>query len=548
MKQTKSGIEKTILWGAGLISIAMTPFMSYEPINLPRLVILTIFGLSLILLIAIHRKELINNEHKKIFLVLLSFILWSFISSVFSSLSFTDAFFGVFGRNNALLTYLMFMAFLAATILVSNLQFIRSLLLVMVFIGVLSAAYGLMQSIGIDPFGWISENIIVFGFFGNPNFQASFMGITATVAFAYLLNNDYKLSIKLGYLVFICLALYIVYKSKSQQGYLVFIAGASVVIYLLLRTNPVLKKFRVLYLFVLAFGVIAILLDIFQKSPWSSLLYKESVSYRGDFWRAGWNMTVSNPVFGVGLDGYRDNFRFYRDQASADRNPNSFVDSAHNVFLDISSGGGIPLLVIYITLLVMVLISARRVIKRSTTFNYNFAALFASWVGYTAQSVISIQQIGIAIWGWVLAGAIIGYEINSRKDQPVKLANRDASEVLAVSAGLIIGLIISLPPFIADAQFRSTVLKGDITKIESALQRWPQNVSNMNFASDLFRKGGFPDQALNMARKAVAVNPRNFEAWQQIYLSQNAPEAERKRALIKMREMDPFNSTLKWFQ
>jgi O-antigen ligase len=545
MQQSKSGIEKTILWGAGLISVAMTPFMSYEPINLPRLVILTIFGLSLILLIAIHRKELINNEHKKILLVLLSFILWSLISSVFSSLGFIDAFFGVFGRNNALLTYLMFMAFIAATIFVSNLKFIRSLLLVMVFIGALSASYGLMQSIGIDPFGWISENIIVFGFFGNPNFQASFMGITATVAFAYLLNKDYKLSIKFGFLAFIFLALYIVYKSKSQQGYLVFIAGVSVVIYLWLRTNPILKKFRVLYLFALGFGVITVLLDIFQKSPWSSFLYKQSVSYRGDFWQAGWNMTINNPVFGVGLDGYRDNFRFYRDQASADRNPGSFVDSAHNVFLDISSGGGFPLLLIYITLLLMVLISARKVIKRSTTFDYNFAALFAAWVGYTAQSVISIQQIGIAIWGWVLAGAIIGYEINSRKDQPVKLSNRDASEVLAVGAGSIIGLIISLPPFIADAQFRSTVLKGEITKIESALQRWPQNVSNMNFASDLFRKGGFPDQALDMARKAVALNPRNFEAWQQIFLSQNAPEAERNAALIKMREMDPFNSTLK---
>jgi O-antigen ligase len=545
MQQYKNRIEKTILLGAGLISVAMTPFMSYEPINLPRLVILTIFGLSLILLIAIHRKDLINSEHKKILLVLLSFIIWSLISSVFSSLGFIDAFYGVFGRNNALLTYLMFMAFIAATIFVSNLKFIRSLLLVMVFIGVLSASYGLMQSIGIDPFGWISENVIVFGFFGNPNFQASFMGITATVAFAYLLNKDYKLSIKLGYLAFIILALYIVYKSKSQQGYLVFIAGVSVVIYLWLRTNPVLKKFRVLYLFVLSFGVIAVLLDIFQKSPWSSFLYKESVSYRGDFWQAGWNMTISNPVFGVGLDGYRDNFRFYRDQTSADRNPNSFVDSAHNVFLDISSGGGFPLLVIYITLLVIVLISARKVIKRSTTFDYNFAALFASWVAYTAQSLISIQQIGIAIWGWVLAGAIIGYEINSRKDQSVKLSNRDASEVLAGSAGLILGLIISLPPFIADAQFRSTVLKGEITKIESALQRWPQNVSNMNFASDLFRKGGFPDQALDMARKAVALNPRNFEAWQQIFLSQNAPESERNAALMKMREMDPFNSTLK---
>jgi O-antigen ligase len=545
MQQSKSRIEKTVLWGAGLISVAMTPFMSYEPINLPRLVILTTFGMSLMLLLTINYKSLIKNEHKKILLVLSSFILWSIISAIFSNLGFIDAFFGVFGRNNAFLTYSMFIVFITATMFVSNIKFIRSLLLVMVFIGVLSAVYGFMQSIGIDPFGWISANIIVFGFFGNPNFQAAFMGIFATVAFSYLLNKDYKLSIKCGYLVFILLALYIVHKSKSQQGYLVFVAGVSVVVYLWLRVNSVFKKFRIFYLFALCLGVIAVLLDIFQKSPWSSFLYKESVAYRGDFWQAGWNMTLNNPVFGVGLDGYRDNFRFYRDQASADRNPNSFVDSAHNVFLDISSGGGIPLLIIYITLLVMVLISARRVIKRTTTFDYNFTALFAAWVAYTAQSVISIQQIGIAIWGWVLAGAIIGYEINTRQNEQIKLANKDALEALAVSAGLIIGLIISLPPFIADAQFRSSVSKGEITGIESALQRWPQNVSNMNFASDLFRKGGFPDQALSMAKQAVTLNPRNFEAWQQIFLSQNATEVERKTALEKMREFDPFNRTLK---
>jgi hypothetical protein len=48
-----------------------------------------------------------------------------------------------------------------------------------------------------------------------------------------------------------------------------------------------------------------------------------------------------------------------------------------------------------------------------------------------------------------------------------------------------------------------------------------------------------------MAKKAVAINPRNYEAWQQIFLSQNATEVERKTALEKMREFDPFNRTLK---
>jgi len=79
----------------------------------------------------------------------------------------------------------------------------------------------------------------------------------------------------------------------------------------------------------------------------------------------------------------------------------------------------------------------------------------------------------------------------------------------------------------------------------AAVQKWPQSVENMNFVTSLFRKGGFPDQSLSIARKAVKVNPKSFEAWQQLYISPNATEAERMDAFAKMRDIDPLNPTLK---
>ena len=36
------------------------------------------------------------------------------------------------------------------------------------------------------------------------------------------------------------------------------------------------------------------------------------------------------------------------------------------------------------------------------------AGVFAAWVAYLMQSIVSIDNIGIAIWGWVLGGAVIG--------------------------------------------------------------------------------------------------------------------------------------------
>jgi O-antigen ligase len=164
-------------------------------------------------------------------------------------------------------------------------------------------------------------------------------------------------------MLYIPLSLYVIYQSQSQQGFLVFAAGASTVIYIWIHTHKRFVKLRLLYLLAWVLGVFLVLLDIFQRSPWQPILYKPSVTFRGDFWRTGWEITKDNAIFGVGLDGYRDNYRFYRDQIAAERNPNSIVDSSHNVFLDISSGGGLPLLLIYIALILLVVISILRIIK-----------------------------------------------------------------------------------------------------------------------------------------------------------------------------------------
>jgi hypothetical protein len=40
--------------------------------------------------------------------------------------------------------------------------------------------------------------------------------------------------------------------------------------------------------------------------------------------------------------------------------------------------------------------------------------LFAAWIAYQAQSLISIDNVGLTIWGWVLGGAIVGVFCNSK--------------------------------------------------------------------------------------------------------------------------------------
>ena len=534
-------IEKLVIYSVIATTLLVTPTFSYDPINVSRFFTIAIFGSISFFILLICRKQMITKNRLLIFGLSIGFLLISTISLIVSKLNFVDLIFGVTGRQTGYLTYVFLVLLMIITSLVSNKNLVSSLLKVLIITGIISALYGLLQSLNLDAFEWVNPYSPVFGFFGNPNFLSSFLGISATGALAFSLNKEIKSSQRIIWTSFVPFALYIIFKTKSQQGFLVLFIGISIVLLLWVKNHSKYSKFVLQYTLLISTLFVLTVLDILQKGSWNSILYKESVSFRGDFWRTGWNITRDNPIFGVGLDGYRDSFRSYRDQVAFDRAPDSTVSSAHNVFLDLSSGGGFLLALIYLAIVVLVIISAIKVVRRESAFNANFAGLLGAWVAYLAQSIISINQIGLAIWGWVLSGLIIGYEINTRNESDKPVDIKLSKFRLAVIFGFISGLVIALPLVQADAKFRSTVKSGDVLKIEQNLSQWPQSVIRMNIAAQIFIDGGLADRALTISKKAVELNPYNFEAWEKIYLNPTAKEQDKSKALTEMKLIDPLS-------
>lgn len=533
--------------GSAVTSVAVTPFFSYDPINVPRFFILSLIGFVSLGLLIFNYRRLIKSDHKFLLLLSTFFIVWLGIVLFASKINLAEGLFGVTGRQTGFLTYLALIGLMALTAALSSSRDLVTASKLLIVSGWASGLYGLIQIIGADPFDWINPYSPVFGLFGNPNFHASFMGICAVVALVIFFDAGQTKRFRWISLIFLPVSVSNIYESKSQQGFLVLLAGIFVFLYLYIRNNPRLSKFSVLYLVLASISFVAVVLDILQKSPWKSLIYKESVTFRGDFWRAGWKMTMENPIFGVGPDGYRDQYRFSRDLVTAMR-PGSDVqtDSAHNVFLDLSASGGFFLLILYILIIALVLKSAYQVVKREKVFNPGFTAVFAAWVAYTAQSVISINQIGLAVWGWVLSGSIIGYEINTRETTKNSFALKSGTSlVVPILAGSIVALSLGMPLMVADATFRSTIKSGDVLKIESSVRQWPKSVTRMTIVARILREGNLPDRSIVIAREAVTFNPMNYEAWRELSLQPNASESERNKALETMKKLDPFNPNLK---
>jgi hypothetical protein len=79
MDNNWSKTDKLLLWALCLLTITVTPFVSYDPINLPRFLILTVFGLilfSILIFKKIYLSNFKNNllEHEKIDLLILALI------------------------------------------------------------------------------------------------------------------------------------------------------------------------------------------------------------------------------------------------------------------------------------------------------------------------------------------------------------------------------------------------------------------------------------------------------------------------------------------
>lgn len=547
-------LGKLLIGALVATTLLITPLWSLDPINPIKMLAVSVTGFIGLGVLLANQKVLQLKRYSVPLILIFGFMFWQLVVFMVSGGERLQQLFGTNGRNTGLITYFGFSILLVVSLVASSAAFLKRFQFPVLVVGISSLVYGLIQSVDADPFNWVNPYSPVFGFLGNPNFQSSLLGILGAVVFTQLLSNSVKIQIKSAYVVYLLATLYVIKETASQQGFLVLLAGSAVALGVYVN-----QKSRVLgysYLGLGVVGFVAILVGSLNKGPLASLLYKDSVTYRGDYWRAGWKMTVENPIFGVGLDSYGDWYRRSRSiEATLRTTPDRVSNAAHNVFLDIASYGGFPLVLAYIALMVLVVVSSIKVIKRSQGFNAGFVGLVAAWFAFQAQSIISINQIGLALWGWVLSGLIIGYEINTRTGDVVvekqkgktaaKPTKKTAATSLSMFVGLIVGVLVGIPPYLASAKYKSALESRNPTVIQEAAYIWPIEPARMIRVAIALNDNKLEDQALQVAVDATEKFPDTYDVWVALDSMNKATEEQRAQALSQMKRLDPFNPDLK---
>jgi O-antigen ligase len=541
-----------LIFCVGALTLVVNPWNYLDPINLPKLFVLAVSAFAIFGSLVPAFRRAIGSEFTSLVYGVIGFVVILFLVLFTSSSSKWGQIYGDYGRNTGLLAYFSLALLLLSAVFVSNRSFVERLMWALIVTGIANAIYGIFQWANLDPIEWNNPYNPIVGTLGNPNFASAHLGIASLASLALALAINQKLLVRVVLASNIGLSFFVILKSNSSQGLLIFGLGSVVIIYFRFLASIKFVALKIAYWGAVLVGVIMGIFGLLNKGPLAAYLYQVSVTYRGDYWRAGWKMTVENPLLGVGLDSYGNWYRFYRNETAAlRRGPDVTSNSAHNVFLDISSNGGFLLLLAYLVMFGLIVRSGWRILRKNSGYDPIGMALVTSWLAYLVQSLISINQLGLAVWGWVMGGAIIGYDLYkdrpdakiSKKVKPIDRQQVSASSAITGTLGLALGITIAIWPSTQDINFRNALQGGDPEKIEKAVRSFPGHNYYYDYAAQIFVQNKLEDKALGLTRDAITKNPRDFNAWKVFISNPKISETERAEAIAKMKALDPFYNT-----
>jgi O-antigen ligase len=531
----------------GLISITTSPWTTYDPINPLKFLLLGICGSTCLAYLIFNHKKIHLN--KIVLISSLIFISQAFVSTLLSESNFTQNFYGFYGRYFGLFTWIMLFAIMMYISLVKDFVF---LLKVFLTVGSISLTYSIIQYIGKDPAPWSNQFDSIIGFLGNPNFQSSFLGLFLIAISGVLIQ---KIKYPKYFVTFFATALVLIFliiESNSVQGIFVILIGYTTYFMYFLYAKKYYKTFLssiimgITFFFFFLFSVVGL-------GPLASYFHRGTLAIRGDYWLAGLSMAKSNPLTGVGPDQFGTWYRFYRQPEALTRvNSELVTNSVHNGYLEFAANFGILALLSYLLILICAIISIRKYIKIQTRIDATHATLVALFAGFQGQFLISPNQIGLVIWGWVFLGAIFGYlnpYIQERehsvkpyiKSKKTPKNIDSAQHTLVLVLGLIIGMSLTFPIFNSSMQFRTALIKADAIRIISAANSWPQSEVLLVYSAELLFSNNLQQQGLELVSLGLKEFPYSFDLWRVKKSYRYITEQQLQEIDAQLRRLDPLN-------
>jgi O-antigen ligase len=551
MMLSQAKFSLIVLLGSGsLATLLITPFLSLDPINLPKMLVVVTGASLLLTYLALNFKDLLKDQ-LVIFVTSSTFIALLTIALLTNPAPWADQLWGTWGRSTGYLTYFAFIVFMLSVALLTRKSESRIIQQVFDRVSYVISGYALLQALDLDPIAW-SQKVMV-ATLGNINFMSSFLGLASISFLSRLLGEKLSITARVHYSLILLLNFSLIWISGSIQGLAIFASGGTTLVAMVFRKRTSLKKATYWLLLTIPLGVI-VFLGTAGIGP-LAMLRQETVIYRRDYWFAGINMTKENWLNGVGIDTYGDYYQQYRDLDAVVRTgPQRVTNTAHNIFLDVSSGAG---LLAGLSFLAIFAITFRVILTMFKTGNFTSTdlAIAGIFIGFVIFCLISINQIGVGVWGFIFMGYLQGWRGRQNTDgmsESQNVMRRNAKrgvgeDTFRAFSGLITilfglsGFILSLTPNITDARMLSAVKSENFEVMLDVVSSGSASQAHKEKYINFMLQRGRDAEAYEFALKTLELNQRNELALRVIGSYEGAPKNLRAASLEQLIKQDPNN-------
>ena len=558
----------------GVVSTLLVVPALADPINIPKFWIL-VSGAGLCLWKLSSNSEFSFSSSRRSLLLLSLFFFGTLLLATFFGKSYSNlSIVGTWGRNNGLLTYVALLIVLISLSVSKKIDVSVLTIKSMTVLGLIESAYGLMQIADMDPISWVRNDNVVILTLGNSNFASALLGLTAIATLTYILQNKTSFAQKFILIPSYCFQFYLVFKSDALQGLIILVFGSAVVGLVYIRNTPNIAIRRIFIptsIMMFSIGLVSVF-GIFGKGPLANFISgnQSSLLDRYYHWVSAIKMMNDNFFFGVGLDAFGEFYRQYRVSESIRLRGIADVgtNNAHNVFLQLGATGGVLLLLSYIMLTFFILWRAFKALKNCKD-KVLVGGLLGIWLAYQIQALVSIDQIGLAVWGWISAGCLISLSyVNNNENVPKKIdvtkldersTKRKPKFDLLKGSAFIIGilpLIWTTPLLVNSFTLKSHIdelvqSRTDIELHQNSvdLYKFSRSLAAPEpriFVFDFLIKANEIDLALELSKETTKKFPQNFSAWDQLARFHETTGSKQLaiNAREKTVELDPLNQEI----
>ncbi|MBU1599554.1 O-antigen ligase family protein [bacterium] len=284
-------------------------------------------------------------------------------------------------------------------------------------------------------------------------------------------------------------------------------------------------------------------------------VFGASAKVRVLMWKACVKIVKDYPLFGIGPDTLGMVYPKYRDIAFVRAfSEYSGTNRAHNEILDMTINFGIPGMILYYAIFVILFIVGIRLIPSlQTKERILIVSLLSLQVAYIVQNQMSFGATTITGLSWVAMGIVSGI---AGRLQEVSIKKRSTiwsiSGVLIVFSILSVGLLI--PAFIADVSFRTGRVYEESKYPDLASQYYKKAIFWYPFEESYYHPlvkmnllggGAKNDEAIRLIRQALRYAEPSASLWHSLgtgYYLRGGKDATSLAvyAYKKAIEMDPL--------